>query len=243
MCNAHFYHRCIPWNVRKDIFIFLAKFTLLTLVFVVGWHSHSWGFSFEVDCHDVLLETVFNKKSIGKIHTAEASLWGGLSWSAVGDCIAVEICFGKIHITLETSLWCGLNFTLMRLLFEVDCHYVLLETAFQWKSFGKIHTHEGFSLRWIVIMCCWKLHFCENIFWQIYTLETSLWGELNFTLMRLLLEVDCHDVLLETTFLCMWKCFLAKFTLLRLLFEVDCFGDYLSSLKKVMSWLSSNCLG
>ena len=38
--------------------------------------------------------------------------------------------------------------------------------------------------------------------------------------MRLLFEVDCLDVPLETTILC--KSFLTKLTLMRLLFEVDC---------------------
>ena len=39
-------------------------------------------------------------------------------------------------------------------------------------------------------------------------------------LMRLLFQVDCHDVILETAFL--WKSVLAKLTLMRLLFQVDC---------------------
>ena len=52
-----------------------------------------------------------------------------------------------------------------------------------------------------------------------HTLETCLCGGLKFTLMRLLFEVDCHDVLLGTVFN---EKVLAKLTLLRHLFEVDC---------------------
>ena len=71
------------------------------------------------------------KICVGKLiwiefHTHEASLWGGLSWCAVGDCISVKICFGKIH-TLEASLWYKLPWYALETTFQIKKGVVMIE--------------------------------------------------------------------------------------------------------------------
>ena len=117
----------------------------------------------------------------------EASLSGGLPWCAFGDCLSLKMFLGKLllirllfqvncrDVLLETALlWKSslAKLTLMRLLFQMDCHDVLLETAFLWKSIlAKLPL-----MRLLFQIDCrdvlWMLPFSENLFWQ----NSSSWG-------------------------------------------------------------------
>ena len=92
---------------------------------------------------------------LGKSHTNEVSLWGGLLWCAFGGCLSVKIFLDKIH-THRASLWEEKQRE--RLLLRIldfrfwhaklqGCHDVFSKMVFSWtcsRTTWQTHTHEAF---------------------------------------------------------------------------------------------------
>ena len=159
-----FWRWVFPWKS------FLTKFTLVRLFFevdycdvlieiVLPWKSFLTKFTlmklfFEVDCHDALFEISFLWLFFDKIHTHEASLWGGpLSFQ----------CFGY-HFRLCTLctafLWGGL--------IEADVLFEISFLRFFWQN---LHSW-GFSLRWIAVLSMLWLSFLT-----LHSVYCSVCGE------------------------------------------------------------------
>ena len=139
----------------------------------------------EVDCPYVPLALTFHRLIFFcKIHTHEASQWGGLPSCAIGTGIALKIFFWQnsftrllievdcLYVPLALAFhWLFLaKFSPMRLLIEVDCLYVPVALAFHWIFFWQNSHSWGFS--WTAVMCLWRLPFSENLFRQ----NSHSWG-------------------------------------------------------------------
>ena len=92
------------------------------LPFSENWfwqNSHWWGFSFRWTAMMCFWRLPFSENVSWQTPTHKASLSDGLPWCALDAAFLWKSIFTKL--------------LLIRLLFQVDCRYVLLETAFLWK--------------------------------------------------------------------------------------------------------------
>ena len=110
----------------------------------------------EVDCLYVPLALAFHWFFFCKIHTHEASQWGGLPRCTLGTGISLKICFDKIHSWGFSLRWTALM---------CHWHWHFTENLFwQNNSFAK-------QLLWIKKIC-WAHYFPIKKFFREQTVNT-----------------------------------------------------------------------